>query len=253
MMPRSRCPHRGPVGARWLAALALGATLLATGPARAGEIVLSKTAIEVDGAGKITAASRKGSIDSTEADGAEETWTVHVWAQLDRGAPGPLYIEFWDRWQGQDIKVPYRHEVLDYDGGKYITLTLELEGNRGFNRDHTYRLRVFQVDEKGKEVQLAGGAKIKLLVNEKAKAEAEKKKKAEEEEEARREKEEEEADEPKGGGGGGDSSHDEVEAEGPPELEPPVKKGCTVAADAATPGSLAGLLLLGVARRRRRR
>ncbi len=228
-------------------AFVLPALLLAAGAAHAGELIVGKEPLPVDDKGRITSAGRKMAVSELHSAPGEEIWTVHVWAKLDRGAPGPLYIEFWDKWQGKDVKVPWAYEDSDYDGGTYYSATFEIEGNVGFNVGHTYRLRAVQVNEKGKDVILAKGAKIKLI-----------KTPAPENEEAEAEDgegEDEEANLPPELRGEDEPSEGSEQAPEPPETEASKKKGCRVAAAASPGDGWFALLVAGgaVVRRRRRR
>ncbi len=232
---------------RALGAFVLPALLLSAGVAHAGEIVVGKEPLPTDDKGRITAEGRKMAVKELHSAPGEELWTIHVWASLDRGAPGPLYIEFWDKWQGRDVKVPWAYEDPNYDGGKYYSATFELEGNVGFNVGHTYRLRAVQVNEKGKDVILAKGAKVTLIKTPAPEG-------ADEDEEGEEDDEENLPPELQG------DDEEPTEAPGeqnqaPPETEASKKKGCR----ASAPSPVDGLALVGLAlgaalgRRRRRR
>ena len=76
-------------------------------------------------------------------------------AKLDKGAPGPLYVEFYGSMpgSGKRYKVAWFHEHRTYEGEKYVSLEMELEGNNGFNRGKSYAVELVQVNDKGR----AGG------------------------------------------------------------------------------------------------
>ena len=144
--------------------------------------------------------------------------------------------------QGQDAIV-HRHEMDDYDGRRYVLVNILLEGNVGFNKDRTYKVKVLQVNSRGKDVVLASGS-IKLINTGR---------KVEEEE---------------GAGGEGGEGEEEYESQsqdemdslaGPdepdepdaptPEVAPPpvepAKKGCSVGGD--YDAGINGLMILALA------
>ncbi|RMG98187.1 MAG: hypothetical protein D6705_06635 [Deltaproteobacteria bacterium] len=226
-----------------LAAFALSTLLLGVGTAHAGEIVVGKEPLPTDDKGKITAEGRKMAVSELHSAPGEEIWTIHIWASLDRGAPGPLYIEFWDKWEGKDVKVPWAYEDPNYDGGKYYSASFELEGNVGFNVGHTYRLRAVQVNEKGKDVILAKGGKVKLIKTPAPEGQDEEETSEDEEENLPPELRGD--DEPESETGEADQA--------PPEMEASKKKGCRTGAPSPADGLLAAGLLLAAWLRRRRR
>lgn len=150
---------------RPLNSLLMGAAFLFTfflaTSAFAGELKFGKDTLEVDDNGKITSAGRKAAIGELANIPGEDAWMLHVWAKIDKGASGPLYLEFFDTWQGKTITV-HRHENSAYGGEKYVSMGFEITGNQGFNKDHTYTVKAVQVSEKGKDIVLASG-KIKLI------------------------------------------------------------------------------------------
>src|SRR5262249_7250952 len=120
-------------------ALALGIGLLAAPHAFAGEVKFGAQPLETDDAGKITDAGKKGASKQLPRRPGEEVWPLHLWAQIDKGAPGPLYVEFFDKLPGSGKRYKaWAYEHSTYDGEKYVTLEIELEGDVGFNKGHTY-------------------------------------------------------------------------------------------------------------------
>jgi hypothetical protein len=227
--------------------LAFGLAMLIGGTALAGEVKFGAKPLAVDAKGKITDAGRKAAVTTLENVPGEDRWMLHVWAKLDRPAPGPLYVEFFGNYKGKRYEV-WHHEEKDFEGKTYVSLGFELEGRHGFNKNSEYEVEITQLNQAGKNVKLAKG-KLKLV-----KVASKKKEKAEEEErdEEAEEEEEDEGDVDFGGGGGvygGLEGGDEMP---PPLVEPPVER-CSVHPNASFP--LATFLLLvighGVARRRR--
>ena len=226
----------------------IGALALAgvSSVAFAGEVKVGAKPLETDDNGKITGAARKAAVTKLENLPGEDLWQAHLWASLDGGAPGPLYIEFYDRFDGKRFKV-WHHEESGYSGGKYLSVSLDLDGNIGFNKDHTYEIQIVQLNAKGKDVRLAGGGKVTLVRTAK---------------EAEPEQEDDENGEDTGSaedlseqdaldslGGGNDDSNGDGE---PPEVKSGDKKGCQVGAPAGFSGLIV-LVLLGAALGRERR
>lgn len=220
-------------------ALALGVGLLAAPHAFAGEVKFAAQPLETDDSGKLTDAGRSAATKQIPSRPGEEVWPLHIWAQIDKGAPGPLYVEFFDKLPttGKRYRA-FQHEQGDYDGGKYVSLELELEGDVGFNKGHTYTVELSQVDAKGKNLILATG-QIELVYTE-GKPEGAEDEGGDDEDEQTDEQDELDS------FAGGESN----EAP-PPVTSPSKKKGCSV--DSGTdlaPGVLA-LLLLGAGALRR--
>jgi hypothetical protein len=224
-----------------------GLVMLIGGTALAGEVKFGAKPLAVDGKGKITDAGRKAAVTTLENVPGEDMWMLHMWAKLDRPAPGPLYVEFYGNYKGKRYEV-WHHEEKTFEGTKYVSLSFELEGRSGFNKNSDYEVEITQLDQSGKNMKLAKG-KLRLV-----KVEAKKKKKEEakeEEEETEEEEEEDEGDVDFAGEGGyaGLEGGDEIP---PPMVEPPVER-CSVDPMASFP--LVTFLLLvvghGMARRRR--
>lgn len=224
-------------------ALTLGGALLVAPSAFAGEVRFAAEAFDTDDSGKLTDAGRKSAVKELPSLPGEDVWVLHLWAQLDKGAPGPLYVEFFDKLPGSGKRYKaWAYEHSAYDGEKHVTMEIELEGNVGFNKDHTYTVELVQVDDKGKNLELAKG-QIKLVYTE-GKPEGEEDDEDDEDEQADAQ---DELDSFAGDEGGSD--------EAPPPVTPPsTKKGCRVDPGiGAAPGVLVLMLLgAGVARRRRR-
>ena len=208
----------------------------------AGEIKIGQQPLAVDDTGKLTADGKKAAVDQLDEVPGEDTWVAHIWAALDNRAPGPLYFEFFQEVNGEQ-SVVLRHEVADYDGGKFWSGEVELPGRIGFNKDRTYTIKAVQVNAKGKDIELARG-KIKLIKSGKAPPKEED---DEEDKEAQDEADSLGGDDDEGG------APKPPPTEAPPPLEP-AKKGCTVDIDASDPwnGALVLLGIGGLALRRRR-
>lgn len=214
-------------------------------PAFAGELKIFQEAPEVDGSGKLSGGAKATKEIASVA--GEETWNVHMWAKLDKGAPGPLYAEAFGKLNGKKY-LAGRFEKSDYEGDKYLMWTLELTGNLGFNRDREYTIELNQVDAKNKNVTLAS-SKLTLKYTEAA---------AEEDDD-----DDDEGGSDEGGSDDGNSSeqdaHDtlagaEGGGDGPPPVTPPgKKKGCSVDPVQHGTPALLGLFVLGVLAAGRRR
>ncbi len=234
-----------PLISHLLPGVAMAAALLVAAPALAGEIKIGAEPLPTDDGGKITAAGRKAAVDTLNSAPGEELWTMHVWAALDKGAVGPLYVEFWDKWNGKDIKVPWMYEDQSYDGRKYYSASFDLEGNVGFNAGHTYRVRFVQVNAKGKDVVLAKGAKLTLVKTPAPEGADE----GDGEDEGEEELSEQDAMDTLAG-----PDEEEIgdEPQTPPETEASKKKGCSVGGSDTGAGLVGVLALfaLGAVRRR---
>ena len=146
-------------------AFAFASTLLtvslATGLAHAGELKFGEgpSSLETDDNGKLTSAGAKTALKQLDKIIGEDAWDLKVWARVDRGVAGPMYIEFYQTVNGQR-SIVHRHE-MDFEGGKHFTESVMLEGSQGFNKNRTYQVVVIQNDGK-KDIKLAEG-KIKLI------------------------------------------------------------------------------------------
>jgi MYXO-CTERM domain-containing protein len=233
-------------------ALALGGALLAAPLAYAGEVKFGSAPLEVDDAGKLTAAGKAAAVKQLPSSPGEEVWPLHVWAQIDKGAPGPLYVEFFDKLPGSGKRYrAWQYEHSTYQGEKYVTLEIELEGDVGFNKGHTYTVEISQLDNKNKNLVLASG-QIELVYTEGKKEDEEDdgEEKDEEGEEGEEGDAQDELDSFAEGGDGGAGGETP-----PPVTSPTKKKGCSIEPGmGAAPGVLVLLLLgAGLARPRRRR
>ena len=127
-------------------------TALAGATALAGEIKIGQdNELETSDKGALTPAGKKAAVTELDNVPGEDLWVAHIWAQLDRPAPGPLYIEFWQKINGQDA-IAKRHEEADFEGDKFINIAVELEGNLGFNKDREYSIRIIQASAKGSDI-----------------------------------------------------------------------------------------------------
>ncbi len=225
-------------------ALALGLTLFASSTASAGEIRVGAAPLAVDGQGKLTDAGRQAAKDEIPSQPGEEEWVIHLWATLDKGAPGGLNIEFYGQLPDGKPYLAYSVAEEGYDGGKYMSLELELEGSKGFNKNKSYTIEITQQDDKGRDFKLASG-KVKLVWTE-APAEPDGGGDAGDEPEADSAAQDA-LDTLSGGDGGGDAPEG-----GPPPVDPS-KKGCAIDSDAGGTVGLLVLMALGVTIRRRGR
>jgi MYXO-CTERM domain-containing protein len=225
-------------------ALALGSAWLAPS-AHAGEVRFGAAPLEIDDAGKLTESGKGAAVKQLPSVPGEELWVLHVWAQLDKGAPGPLYVEFFDKLPGSGKRYrAYQHEQGDYDGGKYVSLEIELKGDVGFNKGHTYTVELSQVDSKGKNLILATG-QLELVYTEGKKDDDEE---GEDEDDGEDQSEAQDAIDSFAGGEEGEGGDQAP----PPVTAPGKKKGCSVDPGVgAAPGVLV-LMLLGAGLRRRR-
>ncbi len=227
--------------------IALG-TLLFAAPAWAGEIKFGEgpSSLEVDDQGKLTEAGRKTAVKELDKMPGEDAWDLRIWAKIDKGAPGPLYVEFWQTVEvlgKTQTAIVHRHEDNQYEGGKYVNYNILLEGKVGFNKDRTYDVYFVQVNAKGKDMRLAS-TKLKLINTGREPPPDEEGDEDEEELD-----EQDELDGLDGDEDGGDEPADAA----PPETEAS-KKGCSI--DAGPVGNFDGALLLmlvAAASRRRRR
>ncbi len=197
-------------------AFALSVTLPVV--AWASEIKFGAAPLATDDAGKLTSEARKQAVETLDNVPGEDAWKLYVWGNIDKGAEGPLYVEFYDHFQGQK-NLTHRHEHADYQGEKFVSLEIELEGRVGFNKNHTYTVQLVQVNEKGKDVKLATG-QLKLIKSGK---------------QAPKQQDEQEDGESEGGDEQGDepelTEQDKADkldqSSAPPPVEPK-KKGCNI-------------------------
>lgn len=231
---------------RFVPALVLAAAFLFAAPAFAGEIKFGKEKLAVDGEGKITDAGLKAAVEEIPSVPGDEEWVVHLWAKLEKAAPGALNIEFYGKTPDGQRYLAYRHAENDFEGGKYVSLELELEDGQGFNKNHTYSVEITQLDDKGRDFKLASG-KLKLGYTP-APAEADEGKDEEGKDEEGKDDADAEEDD------GDQDAHDTLGNEAPPPVESGKKKGCAIEPDgeSAALGVLV-LVALGATVRRRRR
>jgi hypothetical protein len=209
-------------------------TLAGVTPAWAGELLVGAEPLEVGDDGNITKAGRSAAVTKLEALPGNSAWVLHLWAKVDNGAVGPMYVEFYRHHEGRRLTA-YRDEIADYAGGKFVSHTVEIPRTRGFRAGETIELVFTQ--------SLVGKGDVKYV---KAKIELEKSSQPDPEPEPEPEPE--------------DEPEDDLEEEAstvpepepapePPPIEPASKKGCTLAA--TTPHAALALLLLAAFRRRR--
>lgn len=230
---------------RLVPAFVLAGALFAAPSAFAGEIKFGKEPLAVDADGKITDAGTKAAVEEIPSVPGDEEWIVHLWARLDKAGPGALNIEFYGKTPDGQKYLAYRHVENDFEGGKYVSLELELEDGQGFNKNHSYTVEITQLDDKNRDVKLASG-KLKLGYTPPP---------AEGKDD---EGKDEEGKDDEGEGEEGDDAQDANDTLGnetPPPVESGKKKGCAIEPDTDA-GALGGLVLValaGLARRRRGR
>ncbi len=221
-------------------------TAFASSAAFAGDIKVGQDKeLATTEKGNLTGEGRSAAVTELDNVPGEDLWVCYLWAQVDRGAEGPLYIEFFQTVNGQE-SIVHRHEEANYDGGKYISIPIELEGNLGFNKERTYTIKIVQANAKGKDIVL-GKSKIKLIKSGR--------KPAEPEDDGGGSEEEEVSEQDKADSLAGPDEEEQTEApdaepesggeEAPPPVEP--KKGCSVAGDSPTGFSGPLVLLLAAA------
>jgi hypothetical protein len=229
----------------WLAPAALVGAFLIPSVALAGEVLIGAEPLATGDDGNITAEGKKAAVTNLPSQPGEELWIAHVWAKIDKGAPGPLYVEFIGDRPGGGKYTAKREENPEYNGEKFVSMEIELDGNTGFNKGRTYAVQVIQVSSAGKDLVLAKN-KITLEYVEAKPGED--------------------------GGDGGDTDGDDSSAQDeldtlvggeeggagagdqPPPVAPKDKKGCSV--DPGSFGGFSGLAILfglGIAATRRRR
>jgi hypothetical protein len=216
----------------------LGAVLLVSTTALAGDIKFGEKPLATGAKGELTAEGRKAAVTELENTGPDD-WHLHLWAELDGAKKGPLVLEFWGEVQGKRYLV-WKHVHAEFTGGKYAALHVKVEGKSGFNKDRTYEVVITQ---EGVKAKLATGT-IKLL----------KPMSAEEKAEAEKQAEKDAMDEEIESEWTGEPPEEEEaeQAIPPPVEEPPVvrSKGCAII-DPPCFGATA--LILGLAAVRRRR
>jgi len=130
----------------------LATTLLVPAVARAGEVLIGTEPLATDDSGKITAEGRKAAVKTLPSEPGEELWIAHVYAKIDKGGPGPLYVEFIGNRSGVGEFKAYSHEKSDYQGEKFVSMQIDLDGNSAsFNKGSTYQVKVLQVAPDGKK------------------------------------------------------------------------------------------------------
>lgn len=227
-------------------AVALVGGAVVSSDAFAGEVKFSAEPFDVDEDGKLTDAGKSAATKELASLPGEEIWPLHIWAKIDKGAPGPLYVEFFGKLPGSGKRyLAWRYEHSGYDGEAFVNIEVELEGDRGFNRGKTYAVELTQVGDNNKNIKLAS-SEITLAFTEAKEEEGDEGDEDEDDELS----EQDELDSFAGPDGGeGDGAED-----GPPAIPPESKKGCHVdPGTGAAPGVLVMLLLgAGLGHRRRR-
>jgi MYXO-CTERM domain-containing protein len=230
---------------RWISPLLLGAALLAPATALAGEVKFGADPLAVDDKGNITSEGESAALTKLASEPGEELWDFHLWAKIDKGAPGPLYIDFIGKTPDGKPFTAYRHEHSDYDGEKFVSLNFELDGNSAsFNKGRTYKVKVLQGATKpGRpDIILATGS-LTLEYTEPA---PEEEGEGSEEDDASAQDELDTLAGPDEGEGDGPDPAEE----GPPPVAPESKKGCSVGSTDLGLPAVAALFALGFVRRR---
>lgn len=212
------------------------------GPATAwaGDVKFGAEPLAVDDKGNITAEGKSAATETLKSEPGEELWVFNLWAKIDKGGPGPLYVEFIGKLPDGKEYVTYRHEHSSYDGEKFVSLSFDLEGNLGFNKGRTYKVKVLQGNTKpGRPDIILATGKITLEYTEPPAED-------ESDDEAEDEAAQDELDTLSGPE---DGSGDAPAPEGPPPVAPE-KKGCTVGSTDLGLPAVAALFALGFVRRR---
>lgn len=198
-----------------------------------GELLVGSEPLPVDDAGKITADGKSKAVAELEESApGEEAWTLHLWAKIDKGVAGPMYVEF-HRDHGGERLLAHRVE-LEFDGGQYLAQDVDISRSQGFRIGDTIEVTCVQIIG-GKDITKAKG-KLKLVASSKPPPK-------ETPGEAQEEVDPNEAREIS-------SAPSEAPASaGPPKVESGDKKGCSIAGASTMPW----LWLLGIAAIRRRR
>lgn len=229
---------------RWISPLLLGAALLGPATAWAGEVKFGAQPLAVDDDGNITAEGKSAAVETLRSEPGEEVWRFNLWAKIDKGGPGPLYVEFLGKLPDGKEYVTYRYEHGSYDAEKFVSLSFDLEGNLGFNKGKSYKVKVLQGNTKPDkpDIILATG-NIKLEYTEPpAEEEGEEGGDTDRAPDASAQDELDTLAGPDGGAGDGAQA-------GPPPVAPE-KKGCSVGATGLGLPAVMALFALGLVRRR---
>ena len=229
----------------------MSTTFFVATSASAGELKLSSAPLEVDDDGKITKAGRAAATKELLSAPGEHVWSVSLWAKIDRGAEGPLYVEFLRENSGGKL-MAYRYDYDDYGGEKYLSLDIELSSDLGFRPDDKLIVEVVQIATNDKRLKHAS-SKLKLVENPDKGAPA-----AAEQSDADDESAEPDAsaqDELDGFGDDEETSAPPPPPTAPPPIEPQAKPGCAITGTntGTLPPIAAGVLFLGLLAWSRRR
>ncbi len=228
----------------WILAAVASAMLWTSSPAWAGEAKVGAEPLDTDGSGKLTKAGQAAAVSEIEAQPGDEVWVLHLWAKIDNGADGPLYIEIGKNRDGRRL-VSKRESIDDYAADKYVSATVELDRSDGFKPDQVVEVAFVQ--------NMGGKDAIKATVEVTLKASSAPPPAAETPEPEEEDEDGEDEDDD-----GEDKDDDATPSPEPtPATPPPVesgdKKGCTVGGHAPTPSAALLLLCLGAVATRRRR
>jgi MYXO-CTERM domain-containing protein len=245
-----RTPTLRPIVKRFLFSATLATGLLFATNALAGEMKFGEgsASLQTDDSGKLTDGGKKSSIKEIDKVPGEDVWDLKIWMQI-KGAAGPLYVEFYQTVQGQESIV--HREDIPYEGEKFITASVPLEGGQGFNKNRTYRVQAIQNDGK-RDIKLAG-ATIKLINTGRKPEKGEGDGEGGEDTEGEEEVSEQDVLDTLAGPDE-DGGDDPGDADPPTTDSPTKKKGCSVTGDADLGFSgLMVLVLAGIGMRRERR
>jgi hypothetical protein len=231
-------------------AIGLGC-LFAVSTAHAGEVKFGEgpMSLATGDDGKLTDAGRKTAVTALDKVAGEDEWDLRIYAKLDKGAGGPLYVEFWQTVEvlgKKQVSKVFHHEDPNYEGGKYVAYNIVLEGKVGFNKDRTYNVYFVQVGKNDKDIRLAS-SKLELINTGREPEKGEDTGDGAEEEEAS----DQDALDSLGGPDEEEEEEPDAPAEAPPETEAS-KKGCAVDGGIGFNGALMLLLLGGTVLSRRR-
>ena len=216
---------------------------MAPATAWAGEVKFGADPLAVDDKGNLTADGKAASVTTLPSEPGEELWDFHLWAKIDKGAPGPLYVDFIGKLPDGKSFTAYRYEHATYEGEKYISLSFELDGNSAsFNKGRTYKVKVLQGATKaGRPDIILATSSLTLEYTEPAPEE-------DDAEEVDDEAAQDELDTLAGpDDGAGDAPDPQA---GPPEVSPDSKKGCSIGSTDLGLPAVAALFALGLVRRR---
>jgi MYXO-CTERM domain-containing protein len=223
--------------ANWYTAIVVGSLLLASAPAWAGEVKVGFEPLDTDDSGKLTKEAADQAVTTLEAQPGNESWMVNLWAKIDNGADGPIYIEFGRVRDGRRL-IAAREEIADYAGDKYLSASVEIFRSDGFRPEEVIQVAFVQ--------NIGGKDAIKASTDVTLAASSAPEPKAEAPDEPPPEDDLDGPDEDDAAPAAAPPSPD-----GPPPVESGDKKGCTIAGPTPAPAWMLLVALLALPRRRR--